>query len=61
MLDKTDLVFIDPVGTGFKPCRRQSSGQGLLGWTSDIKSLAEMITIYGQPQRSLELAKIFDR
>ena len=30
-LDKTDIVMIDPVGTGSQPRRRRGQGQGLLG------------------------------
>jgi len=46
LLDKTDLVFIDPVGTGFSHAVGKAQDKDFWGVDSDIKSLAEMITIY---------------
>jgi carboxypeptidase C (cathepsin A) len=46
LLDKTDLVFIDPVGTGFSHAVGKAENKDFWGVDSDVKSLAEMITIY---------------
>jgi carboxypeptidase C (cathepsin A) len=46
LLDKTDLVFIDPVGTGFSRAVGKSQDKDFWGVDSDVKSLAEFITIY---------------
>jgi carboxypeptidase C (cathepsin A) len=46
LLDKTDLVFIDPVGTGFSHAVGKSQDKDFWGVDSDVKSLAEMIAIY---------------
>jgi carboxypeptidase C (cathepsin A) len=46
LLDKTDLVFIDPVGTGFSHAVGKSQDKDFWGVDSDVKSLAELITIY---------------
>jgi carboxypeptidase C (cathepsin A) len=46
LLDKTDLVFIDPVGTGFSHAVGKAQDKDFWGVDSDVKSLAELITIY---------------
>jgi carboxypeptidase C (cathepsin A) len=46
LLDKTDLVFIDPVGTGFSRAVGKSQDKDFWGVDSDVKSLAELISIY---------------
>jgi carboxypeptidase C (cathepsin A) len=46
LLDKTDLVFIDPVGTGFSHAVGKAENKDFWGVDSDVKSLAELITIY---------------
>jgi carboxypeptidase C (cathepsin A) len=46
LLDKTDLVFIDPVGTGFSHAVGKAQDKDFWGVDSDVKSLAEFITIY---------------
>jgi carboxypeptidase C (cathepsin A) len=46
LLDKTDLVFIDPVGTGFSRAVGKAQDKDFWGVDSDVKSLAEFITIY---------------
>ncbi len=46
LLDKTDLVFIDPVGTGFSHAVGKAQDKDFWGIDSDVKSLAEFITIY---------------
>jgi carboxypeptidase C (cathepsin A) len=46
LLDKSDLVFIDPVGTGFSHAVGKAQDKDFWGIDSDVKSLAEFITIY---------------
>jgi carboxypeptidase C (cathepsin A) len=46
LLDKTDLVFVDPVGTGFSHAVGKTQDKDFWGVDSDVKSLAEFITIY---------------
>jgi carboxypeptidase C (cathepsin A) len=46
LLDKTDLVFLDPVGTGFSHAVGKSQDKDFWGVDSDVRSLAEFITIY---------------
>jgi carboxypeptidase C (cathepsin A) len=46
LLDKTDLVFIDPVGTGFSHAVGKTQDKDFWGVDSDVKSLAEFITLY---------------
>ncbi len=46
LLDKSDLVFIDPVGTGFSHAVGKAQDKDFWGVDSDVKSLAEFITIY---------------
>jgi carboxypeptidase C (cathepsin A) len=46
LLDKTDMVFIDPVGTGFSHAVGKAQDKDFWGVDSDVKSLAEFISIY---------------
>lgn len=46
LLDKTDLVFIDPVGTGFSHAVGKAKDKDFWGIDPDIKSLAQFINIY---------------
>jgi carboxypeptidase C (cathepsin A) len=46
LLDKADLVFIDPVGTGFSRAVGKAEGKDFWGVDQDVKSLAEFISIY---------------
>jgi carboxypeptidase C (cathepsin A) len=46
LLDKTDLVFIDPVGTGFSHSVGKAQDKDFWGVDSDVKSLAQFITSY---------------
>ncbi|MFZ0635109.1 MAG: hypothetical protein WA755_05945 [Candidatus Acidiferrales bacterium] len=46
LLDKTDLVFIDPVGTGFSHAVGKSKDKDFWGIEEDVKSLAQFITTY---------------
>jgi carboxypeptidase C (cathepsin A) len=46
LLDKTDLVFVDPVGTGFSHAAGKAQNKDFWGVDSDVKSLAQFIEIY---------------
>jgi carboxypeptidase C (cathepsin A) len=46
LLDKSDLVFIDPVGTGFSHAVGKAQDKDFWGVDSDVKSLAQFITTY---------------
>jgi carboxypeptidase C (cathepsin A) len=46
LLDKTDLVFIDPVGTGFSRAVGKSQDKDFWGIDSDVKSLAQFVMTY---------------
>ncbi len=46
LLDKADLVFIDPVGTGFSHAVGKAEGKDFWGVDQDVKSLAQFINIY---------------
>ena len=60
-LDLTDLVFIDPVGTGYSRAGRRR-GQALLGRHARISSsLATFIDLYLTPQRPARLAEVSRR
>jgi len=43
LLDTTDLVFIDPVGTGFSHTIGETKGEDYWGVTKDAKSVAQVI------------------
>ncbi|WOT07034.1 peptidase S10 [Shewanella sp. DAU334] len=43
MLDESDLVFIDPVGTGFSRALGENKGEDFWGVTEDAKSIAEFV------------------
>jgi carboxypeptidase C (cathepsin A) len=46
LLDRTDLVFIDPVGTGFSHAVGKAKDKDFWGIDQDVKSLAQFITTY---------------
>jgi carboxypeptidase C (cathepsin A) len=46
LLDKSDLVFIDPVGTGFSRVVGKGDSKDYWGIDQDVNSLAEFIGIY---------------
>ena len=46
LLDKADLVFIDPVGTGFSHAVGKAENKDFWGVDQDVKSLAQFINIY---------------
>lgn len=45
-LDQTDLVFIDPVGTGYSRAVKKELGKKFFGVRGDIASVAEFIRLY---------------
>jgi carboxypeptidase C (cathepsin A) len=45
-LDQTDLVFIDPVGTGYSRAARPDLAQKFYGVRGDIESVGEFIRLY---------------
>jgi carboxypeptidase C (cathepsin A) len=45
-LDATDLVFIDPVGTGYSRAARPELGQRFFGLQGDIQSVGDFIRLY---------------
>ncbi len=44
-LDQTDLVFIDPVGTGYSRAVKKDLGKKFWGVKGDIASVAEFIRL----------------
>lgn len=46
LLDKADLVFIDPVGTGFSHAVGKAKDKDFWGVDSDVRSIAQFISIY---------------
>jgi carboxypeptidase C (cathepsin A) len=51
-LDQTDLVFIDPVGTGYSRAVKSDLKKKFLGVREDIQSVGEFIRLYlGRSQR----------
>jgi carboxypeptidase C (cathepsin A) len=46
LLDKTDMVFIDPVGTGFSHVVGKGENKDFWGVDEDVRSLAQFIQIY---------------
>ncbi|HEX3154765.1 MAG TPA: peptidase S10, partial [Candidatus Angelobacter sp.] len=45
-LDQTDLVFIDPVGTGYSRAVKRDQTKKFLGLKNDIESVGEFIRLY---------------
>ena len=45
-LDQTDLVFIDPVGTGYSRAVKRDQTKKFLGLRNDIESVGEFIRLY---------------
>lgn len=45
-LDQTDLVFIDPVGTGYSRAAKKELGKKFWGVQGDIQSVGEFIRLY---------------
>jgi len=46
LLDQTDLVFIDPIGTGYSRAASQPLGAKFFGLEEDLRSVAEFIRLY---------------
>ncbi|MGC1187901.1 MAG: hypothetical protein WA871_10970 [Candidatus Acidiferrales bacterium] len=46
LLDAADLVFVDPVGTGYSRAVGDAKGKDFWGIDQDVKSLAKFITTY---------------
>lgn len=46
LLDKSDLVFLDPVGTGFSHAAGKAQDKDFWGVDQDVKSLAQFIATY---------------
>ncbi|HKV52494.1 MAG TPA: hypothetical protein VJO52_14970 [Gemmatimonadaceae bacterium] len=46
LLDQTDLVFLDPVGTGYSRPSKPALGPNFWGVTEDLRSVAEFIRLY---------------
>ena len=46
LLDKADLVFIDPVGTGFSHAVGKAQDKDFWGVDSDVRSLAQFVSTY---------------
>lgn len=46
LLDETDLVFIDPVGTGFSRAAKPEEAKNFFGVNEDAKSIGEFIRLY---------------
>jgi carboxypeptidase C (cathepsin A) len=46
LIDKTDMVFIDPVGTGFSHVVGKGENKDFWGVDQDVHSLAQFIQIY---------------
>src|SRR3989475_8544954 len=46
LLDKTDLVFVDPVGTGFSHAVGKAQDKDFWGVDQDVKSLAQFVNTY---------------
>lgn len=45
-LDQTDMVFIDPVGTGYSRATKQEFASKFFGVNGDIESIGEFIRLY---------------
>lgn len=46
LLDQTDLVFLDPVGTGFSRAARPELGPKFWGLDEDIRAVGEFVRLY---------------
>jgi carboxypeptidase C (cathepsin A) len=46
LLDQTDLVFLDPIGTGYSRALNQQLGAKFWGLDEDLASVAEFIRLY---------------
>lgn len=46
LLDKTDLVFLDPVGTGYSRATKAEFGPNFWGLDEDVRSVGEFIRLF---------------
>ncbi len=46
LIDKTDVVFLDPVGTGFSHAVGKAANKDFWGIDQDVRSLAQVIRLY---------------
>jgi carboxypeptidase C (cathepsin A) len=46
LLDRTDLVFIDPVSTGYSRAPTEAEARSFHGLTADVQSVGEFIRLY---------------
>src|SRR5438045_743919 len=46
LLDQTDLVFIDPVGTGYSRAAKPELGPKFWGLDEDVRAVGEFIRLY---------------
>ncbi|WP_113961129.1 S10 family peptidase [Roseimicrobium gellanilyticum] len=46
LLDETDLVFVDPVGTGYSRATKADEAKNFYGVAEDARSVAEFIRLY---------------
>lgn len=46
LLDQTDMVFIDPIGTGYSRAASQPLGARFWGLDEDLRSVAEFVRLY---------------
>ena len=46
VLDMTDLVFIDPIGTGFSRAVKGDKPNDYWGWTKDVESVGDFIRLF---------------
>ena len=58
LLDVTDMVFIDPIGTGFSKSVGKGTGKDFWGIDEDATRSAQFISQLRHPQRPLELAQV---
>ena len=60
-LDRTDLVFIDPVGTGFSRAAKPELNAKFHGLRGDISSVGEFIRMYLTRYDRWAVAAVLDR
>ena len=59
-LTETDMVFIDPVGTGYSRAMKPELAAKFFGVNGDIESVGEFIRLYlGRNERWMSSAKFF--
>jgi len=61
MLDETDLVFIDPVSTGYSRAIPPKDATKFHGLHEDAASVADFIRLYVTPPQPLGFAQVYHR